>query len=225
MGGGRILWLNQLWLINEDRKRTNHHWPFSCCSKIDQNHHSLNIAANGHQETLVKITISIKSRVGWKVHYHNISWYIHYIFLKILALAKSLYWMVEALATNRWMTKITFPPSFDHTSNSSNRALVCKQRIWLNIVKQNMIAYLLHILNTNSYPKLEVSVWDNISRTHCEDNANFLKLLLLKDEHLPLLNVQAASLPNIFTDFLRPSICHHLPSMLAVLQSEKPQNR
>ena len=111
------------------------------------------------------------------------------------------------------------------TSNSSNRALVCKQRIWLNIVKQNMIAYLLHILNTNSYPKLEVSVWDNISRTHCEDNANFLKLLLLKDEHLPLLNVQAASLPNIFTDFLRPSICHHLPSMLAVLQSEKPQNR
>ena len=123
------------------------------------------------------------------------------------------------------MTKITFPPSFDHTSNSSNRALVCKQRIWLNIVKQNMIAYLLHILNTNSYPKLEVSVWDNISRTHCWDNANFLKLLLLKDEHLPLLNVQAASLPNIFTDFLRPSICHHLPSMLAVLQSEKPQNR
>ena len=25
LGGARILWLNQLWLIYEDRKRTNHH--------------------------------------------------------------------------------------------------------------------------------------------------------------------------------------------------------
>ena len=139
-------------------------------------------------------------------------------------MTKSLCWMGKALATNRWMAKITFLPSFDHTNNSSNTSLAYGQRTWLNIVNANKKKHISYIFHAISKSK----AWEFSVRELTAEIKHFwsrFSCALEKNERLIPLHLPFASVPNIFTDFLHHSLCGHLPPMLAVLQSEKPQNR